>query len=358
MPVSSKRLLVRHAGPETTPRELMRRYMRKIGNTDESVFQDGRVNDLSLKFGHDGAGLYQYVWMTDSFLPSCSDMTRVEIVPRLLGGGGDGGSTGAEDRAAYLAMYAGKKHDKVDPAEQKLAQYTTCHLSSSPLSPPCVCDELGNIYNKDAILNALISKTMPKGLPHISSRKHVFDVKLYTLSGQARDVRYGCPVTSLPLNGKYRFVVVRTKDGKGHVVSEKSVKEMDVVVTETVGNSWEKKDIIPIYPQGEQLDSMLDIVIERCQQERSEKAMKKAKKAAKHARDHNEKDVVTSASNNNNNGSSVNNHADKKAKSGVQDLMPANANPEVWTSLFTNGKKQPVKATTSDYMTRGGLKYL
>ena len=313
----------------------------------------------SLKFGHDGAGLYQYACMTDNFLPRCNDMTRVEIVPRLLGGGGDGGSTGAEDRAAYLAMYAGKKHDKVDPAEQKLAQYTTCHLSSSLLSPPCVCDELGNIYNKDALLNALISKTMPKGLPHISSRKHVFDVELYPLSGQSRDVRYGCPVTGLPLNGKYRFVVVRTQDGKGHVVSEKSVKEMDVVVTETVGNAWEKKNIIPIYPQGEELDSMLDTVIERCQRERSEKAMRKEKKAAKHARDHNEKAVVTSTSNAHNNDSrSVENHVDKKAKSGVQDLMPANANPEVWTSLFTNGKKQPVKATTSDYMTRGGLKYI
>jgi hypothetical protein len=105
---------------------------------------------------------------------------------------------------------------------------------------------------------------------------------------------------------------------------------------------------------------MLDTVIERCQRERSEKAMKKAKKAAKHARDHNsEKAVVTSTSNIHDNDSrSMNNHVDKKAKSGVQDLMPANANPEVWTSLFTNGKKQPVKATTSDYMTRGGLKYI
>jgi len=57
MSVSSKRLLVSHAGmnsrlicidvePETTPRELIGRYLRKLGMTDESVFQDGRANNL------------------------------------------------------------------------------------------------------------------------------------------------------------------------------------------------------------------------------------------------------------------------------------------------------------------------
>ena len=38
--------------------------------------------------------------------------------PRLHGGGGDGGATGAESRDCYLKMYAEKKPDKVDPNEQ------------------------------------------------------------------------------------------------------------------------------------------------------------------------------------------------------------------------------------------------
>jgi hypothetical protein len=57
MPVSSKRLLVRHAGinsrsicigvePETTPREMVRRYMKRVGKTDDTVFQDGRADSL------------------------------------------------------------------------------------------------------------------------------------------------------------------------------------------------------------------------------------------------------------------------------------------------------------------------
>ena len=37
----------------------------------------------------------------------------LELLPRLRGGGGDGGSTGAESRTCYLEMYLGKKPDKV-----------------------------------------------------------------------------------------------------------------------------------------------------------------------------------------------------------------------------------------------------
>lgn len=40
---------------------------------------------------------------------------RIEIVGKLCGGGGDGGSTGAESRDAYLNMYKLPKADKVTP---------------------------------------------------------------------------------------------------------------------------------------------------------------------------------------------------------------------------------------------------
>jgi hypothetical protein len=37
----------------------------------------------------------------------------LSVVLRVRGGGGDGGSTGAESRSCYLEMYAEKKPDKV-----------------------------------------------------------------------------------------------------------------------------------------------------------------------------------------------------------------------------------------------------
>ena len=102
----------------------------------------------------------------------------VHLTGRLPGGGGDGGSTGAESRSCYLEMYAGKKTEKVDPAEELMAKWTRCHLTGEPLSPPVVVDELGNLYNKDAIVHALLHKTLPSALSFIASIKHVIEVKL------------------------------------------------------------------------------------------------------------------------------------------------------------------------------------
>lgn len=42
-----------------------------------------------------------------------SDGATVTVCSRLRGGGGDGGSTGAESRSCYLEMYAERKPDKV-----------------------------------------------------------------------------------------------------------------------------------------------------------------------------------------------------------------------------------------------------
>ena len=53
---------------------------------------------------HDGATIQGSGLRSGSF---------VRVHWRLRGGGGDGGSTGAESRASYLEMYAGKKQEKV-----------------------------------------------------------------------------------------------------------------------------------------------------------------------------------------------------------------------------------------------------
>ncbi len=44
-------------------------------------------------------------------------------------------------------------HPQVDPNEERLAKWTRCQLSGEPLAPPCVADELGHLFNKDAIVS-------------------------------------------------------------------------------------------------------------------------------------------------------------------------------------------------------------
>lgn len=66
---------------------------------------------------------------------------------------------------------------QVNPVEAKLAKWTRCNLSGEPLHPPCVADELGNLYNKDAMVQALVSKSLPGSLSYISSLKHLIDLR-------------------------------------------------------------------------------------------------------------------------------------------------------------------------------------
>ena len=143
--------------------------------------------------------------------------SHVDIAVRARGGGGDGGSTGAESRSSYLEMYSQKKPDKVvhadectsvgcgsketclyvlcpldnhfgvlivlvlpqvNPEEEKLARWTTCKLSGECLAPPVCADEMGSLYNKSAVVSGLLSKSLPPSLAHISSLRHLIDLKL------------------------------------------------------------------------------------------------------------------------------------------------------------------------------------
>ena len=126
----------------------------------------------------------------------------IALYQRWRGGGGDGGSTGAESRSSFLEMYATKKAAKVtllivqngvcarqhfqtwslqvNPVEAKLAKWTQCNLSGEALQPPCVADELGNLYNKDAMVQALVTKSLPASLSYISTLKHLIDLRYCT----------------------------------------------------------------------------------------------------------------------------------------------------------------------------------
>eukprot|EP00884_Botryococcus_braunii_P009402 jgi/Botrbrau1/18463/Bobra.0072s0046.1 len=210
---------------------------------------------------------------------------------RLRGGGGDGGSTGAESRSSYLEMYQDKKPDKVNPAEELRARWTTCRLSGLPLSPPCCVDELGFLFNKEAVIQALMDKAIPKGLAHISSLKHLTDLQLTRTSSRecarpavttarnfqpGNEAEFACPITGLEMNGKYRFVVLL---GSGHVISEKAVKQCPAAVEEHIGYKFVKADLLPINGTPEEVEVLREALLER----RAAAKAKRVKKKAAHS---------------------------------------------------------------------------
>lgn len=304
----------------------------------------------------------------------------VEMLVQMRGGGGDGGSTGAEDRRAWLEMYQSKKNDKVDPEEARLAQWTACHISGMPLDPPCVADELGSLYNKEAVIQSLLTKTMPRGLAHITSLKHVMDIVLTPAKNSESSIRFMCPVTEAPMNGRAKFVLIRAREkGAAHVVSERAVKEFPEIVKEVVGYDWCSKDVIPLYPDDEELDKLAAEVLARRELEKAAKNARRAAKASKKTKINGKEDQKISLEHSNAFKSSSKEKLDtnvlqNKLKIGQTETVsaPANADPAIWQSLFTKRKgdyadnnKNPEghdakkkKTGNNDFMIRGGLKYV
>ncbi|KAK4374835.1 hypothetical protein RND71_005512 [Anisodus tanguticus] len=149
---------------------------------------------------------------------------------RLRGGGGDGGATGAESRDCYLKMYAEKKPDKIDPNEVRLTRWLNCALSNEPLRHPVVVDKLGNLFNKEALVEALLKKRVPKQFGYIKGLKDMILVELSVIPGKedrglgdGEVTGFQCAVTGLEFNGKYKFFALK---GCGHVLSAKALKEV------------------------------------------------------------------------------------------------------------------------------------
>jgi len=81
--------------------------------------------------------------------------------------GNDGGSVpqGSDLRKVKKAL------KKTDHTEQNRTRWLTCALSKATLAAPIVADLVGNIFNKESVIKALIGKSLPKEYSHIRSLK-------------------------------------------------------------------------------------------------------------------------------------------------------------------------------------------
>jgi|TARA_B110000003_G_scaffold272826_1_gene309440 hypothetical protein len=298
----------------------------------------------------------------------------------LLGGGGDGGATGAESRSAYLEMYAwnggttfSRKKESLggfvrysaqstvrdrDEAEEDLARWFTCALTEEPLESGengVVVDRVGALYNKEPVLKALRDKAidgvaLPKRIEHITGMKALVTCKfekrradksskVESSSVNARNFRCGnaeavfaCPITGLDFNGKTKFVVMRPS---GVVVADKALREAKAAVEE-MNDGLKLADApppIPVNPRGEELELLKAILDE-------EKAKKDSKKKAKRGKS----DATRGDAGEN---------AAKRKKFVAQ--APKNADAAVYASLFTSSA-DPADDKDDDFLARNARK--
>jgi hypothetical protein len=240
-------------------------------------------------------------------------------------------------------MYAGKKPDKVDPHEEALARWTRCALTGDALQLPVVADALGSLFNKEAAVAALLAsrgdgggegvKPLPEALRgHVTGLRSLTDAKLALAADVARSaaaaagtaadggdaaaapsaanandddasVRFACPVTGTPMNGRFRFYLHKPS---GVVLSERALREAPRAIVEEALGLQEaaaggagggepspslpafaalqqqaavgEGDFLPLNPPGPELTRLRTAVMARLEAERERKAAKKAGK--------------------------------------------------------------------------------
>ncbi|KAG6589783.1 Replication termination factor 2, partial [Cucurbita argyrosperma subsp. sororia] len=327
----------------------------------------------SFYFTLNGKPLLDSTTIPCSLIPPLSTLI---LRARVLGGGGDGGATGAESRDCYLNMYAEKKPDKVDPNEQRLSKWLNCALSNEPLREPCVIDWLGNIFNKESLVQALLEKRLPKGFGHIKGLKDMIKINLSVIPGTelSRNAisgsRFQCPITGLEFNGKYKFFALRTC---GHVLSAKALKEVKSSSCLVCHAEFSDRDKFVINGSEEEVAEMR----ERMEEEKSkskpkEKKTKKVRNGEVGMDGDATVELAASCLSGKKHGIEVKalekvsakpDRHNKRPDSGVQvkvaasngavkrfkaaDMAPANATKEVYASIFTSSKKSDFKETYS-----------
>ncbi|KAJ5358744.1 uncharacterized protein N7496_011157 [Penicillium cataractarum] len=272
--------------------------------------------------------------------------------------------------------------------EQQEHSWTTCPLSHKALARPVVSDSVGNLYNKDAVLQFLLPGDDGEG---ISSKSDCEEVLCGRVKG-LRDVvelhfeidtelsehpsdranahrhqrREGwiCPITAKPLGPSVKSVYLVPC---GHVFAEEAIRQLKGDKCLQCNESYTEDNIIPILPTKEADKERLMARGAKLAEQGLTHSLKKApgsKKRKKHAESSTDAPnstaavaTSTSASKSNGAGNGIKNSAtasltarvlnEENEKKKKRKMMGHNENLD---SLFTKDKKDGAKR---DFMTRG-----
>lgn len=142
--------------------------------------------------------------------------------------GNDGGSIAKRDDLVRTKAAA---NDKVDKDEVRHSLWSQCRLTKKPLSAPIMADRLGQLYNKDGVIEYLLRRAQDeatdvenKAAGHIKGLKDVRQVKLTQSAADEDDDHaypFSCPLTQRALTGKFKTVCLWPC---GCVVSESGLR--------------------------------------------------------------------------------------------------------------------------------------
>mmetsp|Transcript_17309 Transcript_17309/g.39003 ORF Transcript_17309/g.39003 Transcript_17309/m.39003 type:complete len:281 (+) Transcript_17309:64-906(+) len=142
------------------------------------------------------------------------------------------------------------------PLELRRTRMSSCWLSQDVLRDPVVACRLGNLYNKEALINAMLNRSMPPDLAHLRALKDVKECKLQWAEAPGGGGRQMvCPMTREELDsGGTRAVLIWPT---GVVLSAKYLAEMKPKECPVTGKPFNRdEDVITLAPDPEELEKL------------------------------------------------------------------------------------------------------
>ncbi|KAL3085021.1 hypothetical protein niasHS_010090 [Heterodera schachtii] len=182
-----------------------------------------------------------------------------------------------------------RKKEKIEKSYEAATKWRTCQLSQQPLKKPIVCCKLGRLYNKEAVLEAKLDKTLAKNkaTEHIHAFSDVKELKLtdnkaWKDNGPEKgdiyidmnETPWVCPITALPMNGVNNFFV----NWKcGCVFSEKAHNELKTDSCYGCGGPMQEQQFIKLYPDEELFLQYEQRIVDEIAQRKQKAGEKKRK---------------------------------------------------------------------------------
>lgn len=195
--------------------------------------------------------------------------------------GGDGGVKATSRRFMRGAKENNPATDEGKNAKElQIRRSKTCAQSGAALREPIVCCEMGILYNKDAMLTALLEKSINPSFVHVGGLKDLKTLKFCpnpefrSEDGGEINSPYICPITKVEFNGQHPFVVIWPT---GYVLSEKAIREVGLDNLQEEYGPFMAIDVVRLLPcDGEELQTQRTAMAERRLQRKHAKKSKKS----------------------------------------------------------------------------------
>lgn len=202
--------------------------------------------------------------------------------------GGDGGvlPTGRKFIRGCGKSVEDKKEDGKNVTKAQIMRTVICAQSSEPLTEPIIACEMGNLYSKEAMLLAIINKTLNPLHSHVRGMKDVITLKFtsnpaYSSADEADDKsrpRFICPVTSMEFNGIHPFAAIWST---GYVISVKAIREIGIEALQQDYGPFDAEDIVQLVPaegDSQAQKVQMDVRREKVQNMKNQKKLLKSSK--------------------------------------------------------------------------------